>query len=163
MILCHKIVKRPCVSTAFCANALFLPLISCACVRRSLPGVKALCAKLLNAVRVSMPPPCCVSAGPIRLSSCGCGLACYRALPTCAFFLRHCLFSAEPDQLPHVAPWKGLWQWLAWLTLRHVSLHERDGFPRAQTRRPACWVICLRACPAPRVAEFLFRASVPPY
>jgi hypothetical protein len=25
-----------------------------------------------------------------------------------------------------------------------------------------CWVICLHVCPAPRVAEFLFRALVPP-
>ncbi len=57
-------------------------------------------------------------------------------------------FFGGPDQLPPVAPWKVLWQWPAWLKLRHVCLHECDEFLRVQIRRPVCWVIYLRACPA---------------
>src|SRR4051812_20583640 len=98
----------PCASTAFYANVLLLLPVSCVCARRSLLAARALCAKLLNAARALMRPHCCVSAGLTQLSSCGCGLACCRGLPTCASSLRRCLSSAEPDQLPPVAPWKDL-------------------------------------------------------
>src|SRR6185312_4315257 len=144
------------------SSGCLVPRLRPARALRSLPALKALCEKLLSVARASERPRCCVSAGPRQSSFCGYGRGGCRVLPTCVFFLRRCLFSAEPDQLPRGAPWKVLWQWPAWLTLRRVYLHGRGGFPRAQTRRPVCWAICLRAYLVLRVPEFLFRASVPP-
>jgi hypothetical protein len=158
----RKFIRLPCVlSVSFVTVWPLLP-ISCACVQRSLPGAKVPCEKRLSEAHASTPSRCCVRAEPIQLSSCGCGRACCRGLPTCVFFLRRCLSSVQPDQLPTAAPWTVLWQWPAWLIWRHVCLHECGGFPRAQIHRPVCWVICLRACPVPRVPEFLSRASHPP-
>src|SRR5229473_6574329 len=154
-----RIVRRPCASTGFSS---FLRRLSCACARHSLPAAKAPCERPLSAVHASVPPRCCVIAQPIPLSSCGYGRGCCHVPLTCVSFLRRCLFWAGPDQLPPGAPWKALWPRPVLPTRRHVCLHECGGFLRARTRRPACWVICLRACPALRVPEFLFRASLPP-
>src|SRR5260370_1179732 len=98
---CREISRQLCAS-----NALFLLPTSCACARRSLPAVKAPCEKLLSAVHASTLPRCCVNAIPIQLSSCVGGRGCCRGLRPYAFFLRRCLSSAEPDQLPPGAPWK---------------------------------------------------------
>src|ERR1051325_1312368 len=132
------------------------------CAPRSLPAVKALCVKLLSEAHASMPFRCCAIAWLTRLSSCGYGLACCHARLPFASFLRLGLSLAEPDQLLPAVPWKDLWQWPAWLKPRHAYLLGYDEFPRAQIRRPVCWVICLRACPVLRVPEFGSRASHPP-
>ena len=136
--------------------------LSSASWRRSWPAVKALCVRLRSVAHASAQLHCCANAKPIPPSSCGCGHGCCLVRRICASFLRLCLFLAAPNPRLHAAPWKGRWQWPAWLRRLRACLREYDRSPRAQIRLPACWVIYPRVCPVLLVPEFLFLASHPP-
>jgi hypothetical protein len=117
----------------------------------SSPDVRALDVKRCCAARASV----CVSTRVPALST----HAGVNSSRTGGEPRRRCAWStlshlAVEQEGPHlrVEPWRGRWQSPAWLNVRRVSPHARDGFPHARTRQPALSAICRRACPHARAS-----------